>query len=229
MRHQHEGGAFRRGKLGGSFVKIAHRRRAQTLHIAAVWRKVEIGLEDFFLAVVPFQLQGQQHLPQLGPHFAGFQPVCQPGHLHGDGGAAHAAASRHDACGGAEERKGIDAGMMPEEPVFVAQNCIHCSRGDVRQPCADAVFLIGAKADPHDAAAFVQHHAREFHSRQRVRAGGKGQPEQQGRQRQSQYACGKCQTPSAPQHGAEGVWHMGSPVPHKRQNHTEPGQKLIRQ
>ena len=229
LRHQHESGAFRRGKLGSCFVKIAHRRRAQTLHIAAVRCKVEVGLEDFFLAEVPFQLQGQQHLPQLCPHFPGFQPVCQAGHLHGDGGAAHAAASRYYACGSAEERKGIDAGVIPEKSVLVAKNGVHGSRGNIRQPCADAVFLIGGKADPHDAAAFVQHHAREFHTRQRVRAGCKGQPEQQGRQRQSQQACRNCQTPSAPQQGAESVWHMGSPVPHKRQSHAETGQKLIRQ
>ena len=229
LRHQHEGGAFRRGKLSGCFVKVAHRCRTQTFHVAAVGCKVEVGLEDFFLAVVPFQLQSQQHLPQLCPHFSGFQPVCQAGHLHGDGGAAHAAAPRYYAGGGAEERKGIDAGVVPEEPVLVAKNGIHGSRGNIRQPCADAVFLIGGKADPHDAAAFVQHHVRELHSRQWVGAGGKGQPKQQGRQRQSQQACRNCQTPSAPQQGTEGVRHMGSPVPHKRQSHTEPGQKFIRQ
>ena len=92
------------------FVKIAHRRRAQALHIAAVGCKVEVGLEDFFLAEVPFKLQSQQHLPQLCSHFSGFQTVCQTGHLHGDGGAAHAAATRYYACGGAKSERRLMPG-----------------------------------------------------------------------------------------------------------------------
>ena len=53
-------------------MKITHGCRAQSLHIAAVGGKVEVSLKDIFLAVVPLQLQSQQHLAQLGPQLARF-------------------------------------------------------------------------------------------------------------------------------------------------------------
>ena len=159
LRHKHEGGALRRGQLGCGFVKIAHGCRAQPLHIAAVRGKVEVGLKNFLLAVVPFQLQGQQHLAQLGPHLACFKPCRKPRHLHGDGRAAHTAAPGDNAGSSAKQRKGIDAGVIPEKSVFVAQHGIHRSGGNIGQTGADAVFLIGRKTHAHDAAAFVEHHA----------------------------------------------------------------------
>ena len=88
--------------------------------------------------------------------------------------------------------------MIPEKSVFVAQHGIHRSGGNIGQTGVDAVFLIGRKAHAHDAAAFVEHHARKSHTFQRVGAGSKSNPEQQGHQRQGKNAQHGHHAPSAP-------------------------------
>ena len=79
--------------------------------------------------------------------------------LHGDGRTAHTAPPGDNTGSGAEQRKGIDAGVVPEKSVFVAQYGIYRSRGNIGQTGVDAVFLIGREAHAHDAAAFVEHRA----------------------------------------------------------------------
>jgi len=58
LRHNRQGQSLTRGQARGAFPKIDPRRRSRAFDIAAVRGKVQIGLQQFILAVMAFQLRG---------------------------------------------------------------------------------------------------------------------------------------------------------------------------
>ncbi len=102
-------------------AEISEARGAHALQIAAIGRQREIEREDLFLGEPRLQLDGAAHLAQFGSEAAFFARLQQPRHLHGERrGAGDDAAMGDELEGGAHHGERIDAAMLVEALVLIA-------------------------------------------------------------------------------------------------------------
>ena len=103
-------------------AEIGEARRPHALDIAAIGREHEIGGEDLVLAELRLERPGQQDLAELRQRVLGRVALDETRDLHGEGRAAgdDVTAGKHELSGGAGKRPIVDAAMLAEAPVLVA-------------------------------------------------------------------------------------------------------------
>ena len=182
--HRCEGQNFGQAEFGGLLVEPDARRRAHAFHIGAVGRKIEVGFENFILAVMPFQHQSLPDLAQFAGNAGRGELPGQAHHLHADGGAAHAAAPESHLGHGTQQGQRIDAGVAIKGTVLVEQGGFHEFRGHGRQGRENTVCAVRGQGNAQHAVPAVQKNARE--ARLAVKVGpGRGMQRQHKGQRRA--------------------------------------------
>ena len=179
--HRCKGQNFGQAEFVGLLVEPDARRRAHSFHIGAVGRKIEVGFEDFILAVMPFEHQSLPDLAQFAGDAGRGKLLGQAHHLHADGGAAHAAPPESHLGHGTQQGQRIDAGVAIKGTVLVEQGGFHEFRGHGCQGGENTVCAVRGQGNAQHTVPAVQKNTRK--TRLAVKVGpGRDMQRQQKRQ-----------------------------------------------
>ena len=135
-------GRFGDADFGQGLVEINIRRGGKAVGTLAQVNLVHIQFQQLVLAIVLFQLVGEQHLRQLALHgfFARQEKVAR--HLHGDGAGALCVVTRDDVGErGARQAIEIHGAMLIETRILDGQQGLAHAQGDLLQGQEFAALL----------------------------------------------------------------------------------------
>ena len=135
LRQGDEQGGFRNGEPLRLLAEIGQRGGAHAFEIAAIGRQRQVAFEDLALGQPPLDLDGAQHLLDLGAEAAAFARFDQPGELHRQRRAAgDDMAAGGELAGGAGQRQHVDAFMVPEALVLIGDQHVDELLVDLVEP-----------------------------------------------------------------------------------------------
>ena len=117
----------------------------------------QIGFENPALFVVRFVAKRHEHLFEFSRPRAGLKVSFQTRHLHRDGRSADRARARGALPGGAKNREGVDAGVRPEPPVFVAHDRVERLGTHAVEPHGKAILPVGSGFQVKEFPVRVEH------------------------------------------------------------------------
>ena len=204
LRQHGEQRSLRMRQPRGGLAEVGPTRRFHAFDGAAERRAFQVEGEDLALRQMRFQLHGAQRLAQLAQRCSRARStqagIEDPGHLHGQRRATRddPPVAQHLAPG-AQQRHGIDAGVLPEPAILVGQQRLHVQRRDPfrRGRIAPDALRIGERAQGA-AIACQDHDAGIAPGRQRQRE--QQVEQQQGRQQGDAAPAQPGQQASCPAH-----------------------------
>ena len=141
--------------------EVGARGRAHAFQIAAEGGERQIHVEDLVLGVPPLELEGAEHLDQLGSQAARTRSQ-QARRLHGKGGGAGDDPARHHGLSRRpRQSQRIDARVIPEALVLEGDQHPDVARIDLAGPGRQASHPVRAQIGPQQPALPVDDLGRE--------------------------------------------------------------------
>lgn len=142
-------GAFRKGEVAGLLVVIAARRGGYSQEGVAPENAVDVGFQNFVLAVGCLNAFGQGYFRQLAVQVAFLVVIRDFGKLHGQGGGALRGSFMLDDLGdGAAHADPVHAAVVVKAIVFTEQQCIYKNGRNFLKGNASAVLSVQGADGP---------------------------------------------------------------------------------